>query len=47
MRTRNKNTVSIVANSVDHVLNSISRACCKNDMLRPHGMNRIEVSIEE
>lgn len=47
MRAGHENTISIVANSLDHVLDCIGRACCKHDMLWLHSMNRVEVGIEE
>jgi hypothetical protein len=47
MRTRNKNTISLVANSMNHILNRISSASRKHNVLWPHDMNRPEVRVEE
>ena len=46
-RTRNKHTISIIANSVDHVLNRVRSPSCKNDMFSPHSMHRLEIRVEK
>jgi len=46
-RTRNKHTIPIVADSMNHILNRIRGPSCKNDMLSPHSMNRLEIRVEK
>jgi hypothetical protein len=47
MRPRNENAVSIVANSVDYILDGIGRSCCEHNVLRLYCMNGMEVGVEE
>jgi hypothetical protein len=47
MRARDEDAVSIVANSVYHILDCIRSSCCEHDMLWLYSVNWIEVGIEE
>jgi hypothetical protein len=47
MRTRSKDTISIITDGVDDVLDSINRSRREDNMLRLDDMDRIEVCIEE
>ena len=47
MWTGSKDTVSIVANGVDYILDSVNCSRCKHDMLRLHSVDWIKVCVEE
>jgi len=47
MWTGREDTISIVANGVDHILNGINRPGCEYNVLRLYSMDGIEVCIEK
>jgi hypothetical protein len=47
MWARDEDAVSIVANSVDHILDCVSSSCREHDMFWLDSVNWIEVGVEE